>query len=891
MRTLEKYKLLPNKWRCLIDRSFYSIPTFSISSLLFVFLFSFNQEGFAQNYYGGQFIKKGQPTLRAYEKEGAKAFKKAHYGDAMAYYTNAVKMDSTKIENFYQLGLAAIAFKDNAAAKEAFMMVEKLNDPLAPYANYKDAIFYHSIIEKEEGNEDNATVLKEQLDTTYTIPKYTFNKIQNIDDWDKIGPTCDPALSDAAAQINITSLDGINTIYSETGPFWRKGKLHYTSLRFKKEDDKGANGQKRIYAKTLQSELGKDGSTWMINKYENKDTLMASKYGNQDSLIAMNIPNKTTAHFTFDTTENLMYFTICDYVKKKNSTIQCQIYYRVKTTNGWSEPKKLKEEINVPGYTTTHPAIGVNESGTRTLFYVSDRPGGKGGLDIWQTPILGPNNFGRISPLATNTRDNEITPFYHHKTNTLYFSSQGHNTVKQYDVYKMTNELAAGGWSPLESLPAPINSNADDFGYFLEPNRERGFMVSSRADCNKLVNGDWACHDIFQVDYCLPKLRIEPIDKETDSILTDITVTLSALIGEDTIEQKNESGDDFLFTDLDTSLTYIVKIEKDTYDPVVKAIKLINCDTNDIKIYLEETCQPKLIVKAFARAYYEETGLYGEIVPLNNSTISTSPSLEFINPSRSDYFEFHIDTTINYQISVKNDSRDFLNQEPIIDLKTGSFNYLSNDCEIVKEVLFTYVIRDEKFDAIACYFDHDVPKKITPFDQLINVYSNEGRKKDYLLAFAKNEGKQGVIKNKKAVNDFFTNNVDASFITLEAYKDALLDAIPLLHPDSSYILTIQGYTSDIGDTGYNDDLATRRIQSVWQYFTKTHEADFKKYVDSKKLVLEDEPLGEDTSDPIYKQADGRKYTIYSPASAKKRRVEIIRKTKLTDFSKKQPKSK
>ncbi len=882
MKTLEKYKSLPIKRRFLFDWSLFSIPTFPTFCLLIVFLFSFTAQGFTQNYYGSQFMTHSQPTLRAYEKAGAKAFKKADYGDAVEYYRNAIKLDSTKIENYYHLGLAARAFKDNATAKVAFMMVEQLNDALNPFSNYRNAIFYYSIIEKEQGNEDNATVLKEQLDTTFSIPNYTFNKIKNIDEWDDIGVTCDAVLSGAASQITITALDTINTIYSETGPFWRNGKLHYAALKFKKEDDKGTNEQKRIYAKTLQSELNNEGVAWMERKHEKQDTF-----------ISMNIPNKTTAHFTFDTTEHLMYFTICDYINKKSSKIQCQIYYRVKTNNGWSEPKPVSDEINVPGYTSTHPAIGLNESGAKTLFYVSDRPGGKGGLDIWQTPILGPNNFGRISPLPANTRKDEITPFYHHKTNTLYFSSQGNKRVKQYDVYKMTNELTAGGWSAIELLPAPINSNADDFGYFLLPDGERGFMVSSRADCNKLENGDWACHDIFQVAYCLPELRIKPIDLETDSTLADVTVTLSILKGKDTLKQACAPLDNFLFTDLDTSLTYLLKVEKAEYDTVFKEVKVTNCDSNEIKIYLEETCKPTLTVNIYDRPLDEIKNEYGQEIPLTNSIIQFNRLTKFepkklindsINPNT--FIQFSIDTLTNYEVVITH--ANYLGQQQIY-INTDSINFLSNDCQVSKKVVFLPTLPNPEFDTIACYFDHDIPKlsideygneTFASFDKLLERYNTDSRKATYRQKFM--AGAENPAAARKEIDDFFRDNVDSSFQILENFKDTLLKKLALIEDDDDpYILQILGYTSDIGSNTYNDSLADRRVQSVWNYFIKSNRADFEKYVfpetGKAKLIMRPIGLGEDKTKPIFEKEDGYRNTKYNPVSTRKRRVEIIRR--------------
>lgn len=837
MKTLEKYKLLSKKWRLFSYLSYYSSSALPILSLLFVLLFSFNQQGFTQNYFGHQFVKGGQPTVKAYEKAGAKAFKRENYPAAMEHYRNALTIDSTKIDNYFQLGLAARAFDANIEAKEAFAMVKILNDPLNPYANYKDAIYYYSVIEKELGNVDNAVVLKEELDATYSVPKYTFTKINNMEDWAQIKEICYDEVRDASSQITVTHLDStVNTIHSEVNPFWRNGKLHYTSLRFPKEND--THSPARLYAKTLHGELGTEGDAW----------------------DDMNVENKTTAHFTFDPIDTtLLYFTLCDYTQDKKSTIDCQIYYRQKNNGVWSIPHKVSDLINQPNYTATHPSIGFNDLDEKVLFYVSDRPGGKGGLDIWAAPIIGPNNFGKPELLPINTTKNDITPFYHHASNTLYFSSQGHKKWEHYDVYKIKNILT----DTIEPLPYPINSNADDFGYFLEPDTKRGFMVSSRADCNELESGEWACHDIFQIDYnCAPKLHIELVDSETNVALAGGEVTLRG-VGENGItELENLQGNNFITTALDTSLTYILRVEKKGYNSIDKEYKITICDTIKEKILLYKECPDKHIIITLI----DEKG---ELINEPNATIIIDGEITSCKIQKGNayiYAPIVKDSIFQVEVGAQRGYKSVIIDTMLV------------PCDSIQIQLRLDPTEKEEYNTIACYFDHDVPKKITPFNLLINDYSKYSRKQNYINGFTDKDGKYSK-ENKKEVIAFFANKVDTSFAILERFRDDLLKALPLLHPDSSYILTIRGYTSDIGNTDYNDALATRRIQSVWQYFTMTHAGKFGKYVATNKLYLEDLPLGEDKTKPIFERKDGLRNTTFNPISAKKRRIEIIRKKK------------
>lgn len=861
MKPLEKYSLLPRKWQQTAYRTFFSAVALPYFPLLFGLLFFFCQPGFTQNYYGHQFVKEGQSTRKAYEKAGAKAFKRENYAGAMEHYQNALKIDSLKIENHYKLGLAARAFDANLEAKKAFATVKMLNDPLEPFPNYADAIFYYSVIEKELGNEDNAMVLKEELDSTYTIPSYKFTKINNIEEWNQIENICYDEIGDAASKIIVTHLDStVNTIYSEVNPFWRNGKLHYASLRFQKEDDKYSPA--RLYAKTLQGRLGEEGTTW-------RD---------------MNIANKTTAHFTFDPNENLMYFTICDYTKGKTSTLQCELYYKVKMERGWSEPRKLSNKINQTGYTTTHPAIGFNETGEKVLFYASDRLGGKGGLDIWYAPILAPNKFGKPKSLSINTSKNDITPFYHHPTNTLYFSSQGNKKVKQYDIYKIANN-GTGSWSSIESLPYPINSEADDFGYFLTPDGNRGFMASSRADCNQLESGEWACHDIFQIDTKIrqPVLHVQLFDGKTKAKLDRGIITL--LGGEKEEVQENLYGNDFYFSGVSSALTYSLLADRKGYrSKRVECPTIPPFDTLVVPVYLNRDCEEAITT---IQLFDASNG-----TPLNNGVVTimkedlTTPQVGSQNGNEFIFTNIYMEST--YQIDVV--ANRFYGQK---------IAQVLTPCDTIKIQLVPVPIPppidNPDYDTIACYFDHDRPRRAgdkSYNDLYIQYLTRFGR---YQERFARVYNKGGFDTTvcgqstnnilEDSVTTFFCDKVDFSFKILTSFKNDLLIELARLDKNGDpYIINIKGYASPVGDTDYNISLADRRIESLKQYFLSIPELN--KYFFNKNddgdanplLTFEKLPFGEDRIPPIFENEKDYRNTIYNPHSAIKRRVEIIRRS-------------
>ena len=155
--------------------------------------------------------------------------------------------------------------------------------------------------------------------------------------------------------------------------------------------------------------------------------------------------------------------------------------------------------INEPYYTATQPAIGyTSKSNLEVVYFVSDRPGGRGGLDIWYTyydprkkDYVQPRNCGS----KINTSGDEMTPFYDLVTRQLYFSSTGHPGLGGLDIFKSMGELRK--WYPVENVGYPINSSYDDLYFNISKNREDGFLVSNRPSPNSFRNPT-CCDDIYQ---------------------------------------------------------------------------------------------------------------------------------------------------------------------------------------------------------------------------------------------------------------------------------------------------------------------------------------------------------------------------------------------------------
>jgi OmpA-OmpF porin, OOP family len=208
--------------------------------------------------------------------------------------------------------------------------------------------------------------------------------------------------------------------------------------------------------------------------------------------------NTGNGALSFD--KKTFYFTRCgDSWKGK---IICRIYRSELIDGQWQEPELLPENINLPKYTATQPAVGSDsKTGREVLYFVSDREGGRGGMDIWYSIYdkrrgqwREPSNCGS----AINTPGDEITPFIDPETRSLYFSSNGHQTLGQLDIFRATGENSR--WTEVQNIGYPINTPYDDFYYVIHPNREDGFFVSNRPGTNNSRN-QTCCDDIFAFRY------------------------------------------------------------------------------------------------------------------------------------------------------------------------------------------------------------------------------------------------------------------------------------------------------------------------------------------------------------------------------------------------------
>jgi hypothetical protein len=154
--------------------------------------------------------------------------------------------------------------------------------------------------------------------------------------------------------------------------------------------------------------------------------------------------------------------------------------YSVDLRKSTFSPSKLN--INTK-YIECSPSLSPDGN---TLYFVSDRPGGFGGKDIWSSERLSNGNWSEPVNLGSkvNTAENEESPFMMADGATLYFSSKGHNGMGGYDIFS-TTQNDDGLWSNPENLGSPVNTTGDDFYYITDTYGKCAFYSSDKTHQGK----------------------------------------------------------------------------------------------------------------------------------------------------------------------------------------------------------------------------------------------------------------------------------------------------------------------------------------------------------------------------------------------------------------------
>ena len=166
------------------------------------------------------------------------------------------------------------------------------------------------------------------------------------------------------------------------------------------------------------------------------------------------------------------------------------IYKSQLVGESWTTPEPMGSDINSPAW-ETHITVSSDE---KTLFFISDRENGYGGRDIYQCVKLPTNEWSKalnVGP-SVNTPYDEDAVFLSADGKTLYFSSNGHKSMGDFDIF-FSSLGDDGEWSKPENIGYPLNTTDADVFFYPTADNNRAYY-SSRKE------GGLGLKDIYAID-------------------------------------------------------------------------------------------------------------------------------------------------------------------------------------------------------------------------------------------------------------------------------------------------------------------------------------------------------------------------------------------------------
>jgi len=225
----------------------------------------------------------------------------------------------------------------------------------------------------------------------------------------------------------------------------------------------------------------------------------------------------------------------------------------------WKNVRGL--HFNSDAYSVGHPALSPDN---KTLYFVSDMPGGFGETDIYKSELTNgawgkPLNLGE----SINTRGKEMFP-YVDQDGILYFSSDGLPGSGGLDIFAAKEE--ENGTYQVVNLGSPLNSQYDDFGYVVKKDSLLGYFTSNRT-------GGKGGDDNYYFTVNKIDLRVISYDDHTKVLIPGTKV---ALLGSDgkVIESKIADKDGSVEFPVSPREKYQLLAESSTYVPLKKDIQV-----------------------------------------------------------------------------------------------------------------------------------------------------------------------------------------------------------------------------------------------------------------------------------------------------------------------------
>lgn len=845
------------------------------------------------------------PSLSKMLKKANESYGKKHYFAAMNYYRSVLNSEPLHVEAMKGYGESALAIAALDTAEIAFQrMVDRGLSPSPDYfpkMRLAEVKFRKGFYDEAADLYDEVATLPQATPVPDQVKRRALEQ-KTLCLWATGDGLDNPyIIRDDTCFLLDTANVNTRELYSEYVANVQGDELYFSAYRFDLKKDRvnpKRNTIKLLKAKGAEGKVGPD-APMSVTESEFND-----------------LKRQHTAHLSFNQAGDVVYYALGDYLRD-SADIRFDLYRRKKLNGIWGAPEKLS--INKSGFTSTEPSIGTlfNQS-NETLFFVSDRPGGKGGRDIWFSNLNG-DSLSTPKPLTKiNTDGNDVTPFFHSPSSTLFYSTDSLRSLGGLDIYK-SKSLPGGKWETPTHMGAPINSSANDAFFVLDKESQRAFFSSNRSgSMNSSEEG--CCYDIFAVDF-LKKYRAIALHDITKKPLPYTKITLYELDANNKLTPVAAPP-----ADLGSSYTFNVRLNQ-KYAIIGHKAGFVPDTvymTTPSELWTKEivdTVYLRPLIYLVASVYDGDTG-----EPLTGATTTffdlgaqdkKGTFVDSERPGKTDNLPETLNS-IKYKLEYEHKYRVIATKEGYVSRisKADSSKVVSTiglsegDTIQVKLYLHKPSVL-ERYLPITLYFDNDFPKRIRATDpEVVNAtdpyfvkmkadltrnpkdpsyqdtilqdyqktfISYMREKETYKLGVA--EGLRG-LERQNAIDTmeyFFEQEVRMnwdSFFSLSDQIDLMLQR------GDTIILTLKGYASPLSNPEYNFHLTNRRIASVHNHFMIFDGGYFTKYREiygtgQLKFIREANGDTESVKNKVNKDPSNRRLSVYDVKAARSRRVQIV----------------
>lgn len=479
-----------------------------------------------------------------------------------------LKEADTQFELF-NFDKAAQLYTEAYQKKKTLRATEGLAESYRLMRDFKQAASWYAILVETEGSKPEAvkwyaemlrnnakySEAKEQyIKYGQLLKNATPEQLTQVTNWKN---SCDSAVKwmRNPKTISITNEKQLNSAQSDWAPVIYSNGLLFTS------DRTNAEAQK---ANTARPFLKFDGSKkpdkktygWTGNSY----LRIYQQLPGKDSVSLFPLKTESDYHVastTFSADEKEMYFTLTripknlEKVKGGASTVNIEIFSSQKNGDTWSEPQPFRYN-NLQEWSVGDPFLTADG---KMLFFVSNKPGGKGGTDIYFCTRSDDGKWGEaVNLIATNSVGNERSPVLHEGY--LYFSTDHGIGMGGLDIHRA--KILSGGLASIENMGYPINSAQDDFT-FRPTGKLKGYFASNR-------DGGLGQDDIYSfIEQEKLKFLVQGkvFNRETNLPLPNAVVTLKKIDGTPVMVQTDDEGK-FKFN-LDENTDYDLLADKTNF--------------------------------------------------------------------------------------------------------------------------------------------------------------------------------------------------------------------------------------------------------------------------------------------------------------------------------------